>query len=164
MPDSPLTWEDLKVFEPDIPEDLANAMIATVWSRAQKLATCLTAVTPDPNPLDDDVDRETVKDILRSAVLRWNDSGSGAVTSRTAGDYSENFAHSGGGLFRPGEIADLRSLCGARAGQKASTILTSPSYDPFVEHAAWCSVSFGGTFCDCGAELSFNGLPLWTRP
>jgi len=164
MPDSPLTWEDLKVFEPDIPEELANAMVATVWSRAQKLAPCLTAVDPDPNPLDDAVDLETVKDILRSAVLRWNDSGSGAVTSRTAGDYSENFASSGGGLFRPGEIADLRTLCGGRAGQKASTISTTPSYDTFTQHAAWCSAAFGGSWCDCGADLSFDGYPLWTRP
>lgn len=164
MPDAPLTWVEVKVFSEDISEELTNAMIATVWSRAQTLAPCLKVEAPDPNPLDDPTNVEVVKSVLRAAVLRWDETGSGGVTSRRANEYQESLSEYSGGLFRPDEIATLRALCTDYRSQKANTILTAPIGSLYVQHALWCSITFGGNFCDCGAELTASGLPLWSHP
>ncbi|MGK8466275.1 hypothetical protein [Nocardia cyriacigeorgica] len=133
--ENPLTWTDIQVFEPDIAENLATAMIATAWARAQKIAPCLKDLAAD------DTQAEVVKSTLRSVVLRWYDTGSGGVVARTAGDFSERLSGFGGGLFRPDEIRDLQEVCGsAGRGGKATTIPTwdeptPPTVHPFV--APW---------------------------
>ena len=158
--DVPLSWDDLKVFEADMPEDAADAMIATVWSKARKLAPCL----KDDGRVWDDDDVETVKGLLRSVVLRWYDTGSGAVSQRSAGDYAESYAAGGGGLWRPEEIRDLQRLCSTNSGsQRAFTVDLGVGSEVTVHHALWCTMTFGGTLCDCGAELSRDGYPLWQR-
>ncbi|MCA1841079.1 MAG: hypothetical protein LC723_12275 [Actinobacteria bacterium] len=164
---APLSVVDLKVFEPDLPDDQAEAMIATVWSRAKRLAPCLKTEAPDPNPLDDEDNLELVKSALRAAILRWIETGSGGggITSQGAGDFNQGLSAYSGGLFRPDEILDLQGMCSDYKSQKASTIETYPTGSLFTEHAAWCDINFGGTLCNCGADISENGLPLWkNRP
>lgn len=162
MAEAPLTWEHLKVFEPEFPEDLANAMIATVWAQVRnKIAPCMT----EEDALEDPDTEEAVRSIIRSVVLRWHDSGSGAVTSQTAGDYSESLSGYGGGRWRPDEINDLQQMCADHREASATTVPMYRDGPWLTEHAAWCSVNFGDPVCDCGADISANGLPLWkNRP
>ncbi|MBF6101443.1 hypothetical protein IU510_25815 [Nocardia cyriacigeorgica] len=129
---NPLSWNDIRVFEPDIAEDVATAMIAAAWARARKLAPCLT----DPETELDADAIEILRSALRSAVLRWHETGSGAVVQRQAGDYAETLGRdtTRGGLFRPDEIRDLLGLCGSGRSGGASTIPTWPEYAPPSAH------------------------------
>jgi hypothetical protein len=159
--DSPIEFKDLAVFDDQLSKAAAEAMIATVWSRTRKLAPCL---KEDDVELDVD-DLETVKGIVRSVILRWAESGSGVVGSRNAGDYGETYTTGGGGSFRPDEVRDLQTVCaGVRRGQRAYAVVTGPSTTRVVQHASWCNINFGETIlCDCGAELTADGTPLWSR-
>lgn len=162
---APLTWAELQVFEPELAEDMADAMITSVWARCTKVAPCLKEMEWSETESDEEYENtQLVKTIVRAAVLRWSDSGSGIVTQRIAGDYQETLSGvSGGGLLRPDEIRDLQQLCATSSTQAAVTVPTWPDGPYVTQHAAWCDVSFGGLTCDCGADLSATGLPLWTR-
>jgi len=163
MADAPLTKEQVQVFDADLSDEQAEAMISTVWARAKKVAPCL----KEDAALADEDDEEFVRGILRAVVLRWADSGSGVHTNRVAGDYQEGLNQFGGGLFRPNEILDLQQMCITFSGQRATTIPTGGYDSVLVQHAAWCNVNFSSDapfpLCDCGAELSWDGTPLWTR-
>lgn len=166
--DAPIDYRDLQVFDQEMTKAAADAMIATIWSRARKLAPCL----KDPDIELDEDDTETLKGILRTVILRWSESGSGIVSSRTAGDYAETYTGRGsGGTFRPEEIRDLQALCAGTAGagsQKAFSVDVAPTSGVrVVSHAAWCSINFvaqpmvNNALCTCGADLSRDGQPLW---
>ena len=119
---SPIDPADLAVFDPDIEEERAEAMIATVWARARTVAPCLASDDVELSP-----DQfEVVKGIVRDAVLRWSDVGTGVTKSRTAGDYAESYDAGAGrsGLFRPDEIHELQNVCRAvrRPTQRAYSI------------------------------------------
>lgn len=168
--DAPIEYDDLKVFDSELTKEAAEAMITTIWSRVRKLAPCL----KDPDIELDEDDLETVKSIMRSVILRWAESGSGVVGSRTAGDYQESYtARGSGGTFRPEEIRDLQSVCAgsANAGNQKAYSVDTGYYagTRVVNHAAWCSINFvaqppvNNALCDCGAELSRDGQPLWRR-
>lgn len=160
---APLTWDDLKVFDPEIPEDLANAMIASVWAQSMKVAPCL----KEDGALADEDDAEIVKSTLRRVIMRWFDAGSGAVSQRGAAEYQETLRDFGGGKLRPDDIKDLQSFCATTLQtQAAQTIPTRPVGEWSVHHAAWCNTRFSNntdipTLCDCGAELTWDGYPLW---
>lgn len=159
---APIDKEYVQLFGDDIPDDVATALIAGTWARALKIAPCLA----DMEWTDDDTEpgwanTQLVKDILRDAILRRDEAGTGVVGSRVSGDYQETLKYSGG-LFRPSEIADLQQLCSDyKSSGRATTHLTIPEESVYVQHADWCSINFGGTLCDCGAELTQDGLPLW---
>lgn len=120
---APIQFSDLQKFAPELQQAQAEDMIATAWARAQQAAPCLKDEATELDPSD----VEIVKDVLRSAILRWDDRGSGAVAQRTAGEYGETFRAGESNLFRPNEIRDLRSVCGnVRKRGRASTISTVP--------------------------------------
>lgn len=155
---APLTPEDLLKFSDDLDSDAAADMIRTAWARALRLAPCLKE--PD---FEDPEGLEVLKDVLRTAILRWHDRGSGAVVQRTAGEYGETLRSDGGALFLPQEIRDLQSLCkDYRKRGRASTLSTLPSSGGGSQHADWCAWNFAANpnFCDCGALLSGDGLPI----
>lgn len=162
---APLTAGEVQVFDAEITEDIANAMIASAWVRALKIAPCLKTKEWSDEETDEEYeDTQLVKDVLRRVVLRWADTGSGAARSRVAGEYQETYNDYGGGLFRPDEIRDLQQVCTETydGDPKASTILAGPpDVIGVVQHASTCDIVFGGTLCTCGAELTENGLPLW---
>ncbi|UPW09791.1 hypothetical protein M1C59_02740 [Gordonia terrae] len=138
--DVPLTPTDLQKFEEEITDGEAEAMIETAWARAQDVAPCLTGqIGDEPAPPLTDVETVIVKDVLRAAILRWHDRGSGAHSQRTAGEYGETLRAGDTNLFRPNEIRDLQKVCGtSRRRGKASTILTgvftlpTPTVHPFL--------------------------------
>ena len=69
-----------------------------------------------------------VRAILRGAVLRWNESGSGALQSQTAGIFGQTLdtRQERRGMFWPSEIVALQNLCGTTAGGVYSVSLAGP--------------------------------------
>lgn len=146
-----ITPEDLTPFA-EIPQAKAEAMIADALAWARRVAPCI----DDPSFEHP----EFALAIIRGAILRWNDAGSGAVTQvgQTAGPFGLTQAFQQPqrrNLFRPDELDELRKLCESTSGK-------AWSYDTVGSgsiHADVCSLRFGALFCSCGADLA--GTPLW---
>lgn len=110
-----ITPEDIAPFA-DIESAKLAAMIADAVAMAVRVAPCLKDTT--------DVDvLAAAKAIIRAAILRWNDSGSGAVTQQTAGSFSQSIdtTKTRRGMYWPSEITDLQALC-ADSAKKAFMI------------------------------------------
>jgi hypothetical protein len=97
---------DLTPFVPNIDGVKATAMIEDVEAQALLLAPCIGD--------DDFAATAGLKAILRGAILRWNDTGSGAAQQQSAGPFSMmvDTRQERRGMFWPSEITQLQSLCG----------------------------------------------------
>ena len=98
----------------------AEAMIEDAEAMALLAAPCIAA--------DGFAYGTAVKAILRGAVLRWNDSGSGALQAQTAGPFGQTLdtRQERRGMFWPSEIVALQSLCADSQGGVYSTSLAGP--------------------------------------
>lgn len=145
--------DDLAPFA-TIPEAKAQAMIDDALALAARVAPCITE--------SDFAYAGAALAVLRGAVLRWNDQGSGAVTQAAVDDASFTFGQQQQrrGLFWPSEIQQLQDLCkGEDSGAFAiDTVSTS------VNHAEICAVNFGAAYCSCGADLTAYAYPLYELP
>ena len=124
-----LTPADLAPFA-DIDAAKAAAMIEDAEAAATLAAPCIT----DPLFLEDDALTAGVRSILRGAILRWEESGSGAVTQQGAGPFQQSVdtRQVRRGMFWPSELSQLRELCSRfnNAGdRKAFAIDTAPTGD-----------------------------------
>jgi hypothetical protein len=115
-----LTVDDLAPFA-TIEAVKANAMIDDAEAMAVLAAPCITA--------DGFAYADAVKAILRGAVLRWNESGNGAVQSQTAGPFGQTLdtRQERRGMFWPSEIVSLQSLCASSQGGVYSVDLGGPT-------------------------------------
>lgn len=101
-----ITPEDLEPFaEIDAPK--AQAMIDDALADASRVAPCITS---------DDLTPEKVaqfKAVLRTAILRWNEAGSGALQQQVAGSFSitTDTRQAPRGRFWPSELDALREIC-----------------------------------------------------
>jgi hypothetical protein len=115
-----LTVDDLAPFA-TIDTAKAEAMIDDAEAMALLAAPCIAA--------DGFAYGTAVKAILRGAVLRWNDSGSGALQAQTAGPFGQTLdtRQERRGMFWPSEIVSLQSLCADSQGGVYSTSLAGPT-------------------------------------
>lgn len=150
-----ITPDDLALFNESIPPERAEAMIGDAIAMASQVAPCI---------LSEDFQKGTermaaLKAILRGALLRWDEAGSGAVTMQIAGPYQQNIdtTKERRGMFWPSEINQLQRLCQQSGG--AFAVDTRPSGS--VQHADICALRFGATYCSCGAILAGDDGPLW---
>lgn len=147
--------DDLTPFA-SIDASKAQAMIADAVAQAQLAAPCLT----DEDNLTDP-QKAAVKSILRSAILRWNDAGSGALQMQTAGPFQQTVdtRQTRRALFWPSEIEQLQKVCEQVTGGSggAFTVDTAPTCS--ARHDEVCSINFGASDCSCGADIA--GFPLW---
>ena len=125
MPAVEITLDDLIPFAPDIDPALAEEMIADAIAMASApwVAPCI---------LDDDFRYAgAAKAIIRGAIIRWNDAGSGAVTQLSAGSFQQTIDNrtERKRMFWPSEITDLQRLCGSQRTGRAFTIDTTPVHD-----------------------------------
>lgn len=129
-----------------IAEAKADAMIEDAEAMAVEVAPCITD--------DAFAKKPAVKAVLRAAILRWNDAGSGAKVTQAALGYSQTIDTSSPrkGLFWPSEIEQLQKVCAAEGGGKAFSVDTLGT--GMVMHADICSINFGATYCSCGAILT----------
>jgi hypothetical protein len=116
-----LTPDDLSPFA-DIELMKATAMIDDALALAARVAPCITEETFEH--------ADAAKAILRGAILRWNESGTGALTQQGAGPFQVTYDNRTPrrALFQPSEISQLQELCrdGDPLGQ-AFTVDTTPA-------------------------------------
>ncbi|MBF6133506.1 hypothetical protein IU501_10895 [Nocardia otitidiscaviarum] len=145
-----ITTADLAPFA-TIDQTKAEAMIADAEALAVEAAPCIAEA--------EFTKQAAVKAILRGALLRWNDQGTGTVTSTTAGPFGRTVDTSQPRrrLFWPSEIEDLQKLCADPDSGGAYAIDTLA---PATVHAEVCALTFGALYCSCGAELTGSG-PLY---
>lgn len=138
-----LTPSDLEPFA-EISAAKAAAMIEDSEAMAVLAAPCITT----PEFQSDAAKMGAIKSILRGAILRWDDVGSGGVTQQGAGPFQQTIDTSKvrRGMFWPSEIEQLRGLC-AGGATGAFSIDTAP--DRGSMHPSFCSLYFDGP-CSCG--------------
>ena len=158
-----ITPDDLAPFA-DIDPAKAGAMIEDAEAMAVMAAPCLS----DTEFLNDERLVAAVKAILRGALLRWDEAGSGALSqkSQTAGPFTNSESYdnrqSRKGMFWPSEIAQLRDLCTEFNGDTASgafSVDTAPGSRG--GHSLICALAFGAAYCSCGADLTDGEGPLY---
>lgn len=127
-----LTTDDLELFA-SIDDEKAEQMIADVEALAVLAAPCL-AETDELS----DAQTAAVKAVLRSAVLRWNEAGSGALQAQTVGGISESYddRQTRRSMFWPTEITQLQDICGGSSGSSAFSI-TPYAYPDYTDAATW---------------------------
>jgi hypothetical protein len=157
-----ITPDDLAPFA-SIDATKAAAMIADAEAMAILVAPCLPGLTtaPDGETEADAAVREArlsaVKAILRGAILRWEDAGSGAVQQQTAGPFSQTVTpQARKSMFWPSEIEQLQGICSSQDTGKAFTIDTAPAG---LYHSPICALYWGAGYCSCGADIA--GRPIY---
>ncbi|MET0887356.1 MAG: hypothetical protein ABWX92_13000 [Mycetocola sp.] len=101
-----------------------------------------------------------VRAVLRGALMRWSDAGSGARQSVSTGPFAETIdtTVTRRGMFWPSEITHLQGICSDGQKGKAFSVDTVGSVGGPM-HVDICSVAWGAP-CSCGASLTL-GYPLW---
>ena len=118
-----LTVDDLAPFA-SIPEEKAEAMIDDAEAMAVLAAPCITA--------EGFTNTAALRAILRGAVLRWNDAGTGALQSQSAGPFSAQMdtRQERRGMFTTTEVVALQNLCADAQGGIYTVSLAGPDPDP----------------------------------
>lgn len=114
--------DDLIPFRPNLDEAQAEIMIVDALALAAQAAPCI---------LDDDFAYEdAAKAVIRNAILRWADAGTGTVTQLVAGPQQVTFTpEARRNLFWPSEINQLAALCQSGVGRRAYTVDLTPVED-----------------------------------
>lgn len=114
-----LTVDDLEPFA-TIDVAKAEAMIDDAEAMALLAAPCIA--------VEGFAYGTAVRAILRGAVLRWNEAGTGALQAQTAGPFGQTLdtRQERRGMFWPSEITALQSLCADSQGGVYSTSLAGP--------------------------------------
>lgn len=142
-----LTPADLEPFA-TIPEAKALLMIEDALALAARVAPCIN----DPEFSF----AAAAKAVIRGAILRWNDAGSGALTSEQLEDYRyvTDSRQPRRGMFWPSEIEQLQDLC--RTGGPSGAYSFDTIASATTVHADICALNFGAQYCSCGAVLTQN--------
>jgi hypothetical protein len=108
MPAVTITPADLDPFA-DIDSAKAQAMIDDALGMATMVAPCILE--------DSFAFPDAAKAVIRGAILRWNDAGTGAITTRQAGPYQQVIDSNTrrNNLFWPSEITQLRGMCASNS-------------------------------------------------
>lgn len=152
-----LSVDDLLAFAPGIDEAKAQQMVEDATALAVLAAPCL----DDSDTVLTGNQQAAVRAILRGAILRWDEAGSGALASQTAGPFAQalDTRQVRRGMFWPSEITSLQSICAGTGSGQAFSVDTVSSGAAW--HADVCALTFGALYCSCGANLA--GYPLWER-
>ena len=120
-----LVPSDLDPFATIAP-DKAQAMIDDAEAMAVLAAPCITVVGF--------AHTTALRAILRAAVLRWHEAGSGAFQAKTIGPFGETYdtRQDRRGMFWPTEVAALQNLCATNKGGAYSVSLAGPDPAPVV--------------------------------
>lgn len=101
------------------PEDLAPfATIEATKAEAMIEDAEAMAVLAAPCIAQGGASDAAVKAILRGAVIRWNEAGSGALSAQNAGPFGQTIdtRQERRGMFWPSEIVALQNLCASSQG------------------------------------------------
>ena len=147
-----LTISDLEPFAV-IEASKAQAMIDDAEAVALMVAPCLGSTDPALTTAQ----TNAVRAIVRGAILRWNEAGTGAMQQQTAGPFgvTVDTRQARRGMFSTSEITQLQTICAGDGGGKAFTVDT---INTTTTHLPWCAWSMGALYCSCGADL---GGPIY---
>lgn len=144
----------------EITDGKANDMIEDAEALAMLAAPCL---VPDFDPELTLPQAAAVKAVLRGAILRWNEAGTGALagTTQAAGPFSQgqtlDTRTPRKNMFWPSEITQLQDICKGESVNSGAFSVDTVGTD--TVHAEACSINFGATYCSCGADIA--GFPIW---
>lgn len=147
----------------DLPDGIGSAlgltadqMIDDAEAQAMLAAPCL----GDADTPLSQIQNAAVVSLLRGAILRWNDAGSGARQSVTTGPFSETTDTTvrRSGMFWPSEITSLQGICSDGQKVKAFGVDTISTWG-LSGHSPVCSLMFGGAYCTCGFDIA--GSPIY---
>lgn len=149
---------DLEVFA-DIPADKASEMISDAEAMAVTVAPCLAEIS--------DLSAHqvaAVKAVLRGAVLRWHEAGTGAFQSQTAGPFSVQYdtRQQRRSMFWPSEIEQLQAICHVVSGGDGGAFHVDTVATTTLNHSPICAINFGAVYCSCGATLTGDD-PLYEQ-
>ena len=120
-----LDVSDLAPFA-SIADDKAQAMIEDATAMAALVAPCL-----DSSVISDlsESKANAVRAILRGAVLRWHEAGTGALSQQSAGPFAQTIdtRQERRGMFWPSEIEQLQRICAGTLKSGAFQIDTAPA-------------------------------------
>lgn len=150
-----LEVSDLTPFA-DIAVAKAEAMIEDAEAQAMLVAPCLGDEDLDPELTAIQV--AATKSILRGAILRWDEAGTGIRQSITTGPFGEttDTTQTRKGMFWPSEITNLQAICSNGDSGKAFSVDTVGGCSI---HSPICALAFGALYCSCGADIA--GFPLY---
>jgi hypothetical protein len=117
---------DLLPFSPSIDSAKAQAMIDDALALAARVAPCINDA--------DFAYPDAAKAIIRGAILRWDEAGTGAMQQQMAGPFGQTIdtRQQRRGMFWPSEINDLTALCSA-----SSTSYTTSIAGPVASTGYW---------------------------
>ena len=132
-----LDVSDLAPFA-SISDDRAVGMIEDATFMAALVAPCL---APDKVSGLSEIQQGAARAILRGAIIRWNESGSGALTQQSAGPFAQSIdtRQNRKAMFWPTEIEQLQKICSGSKGG-AFQIDTAPAVVSVA--LDWCEPSF----------------------
>jgi hypothetical protein len=136
-----------------ISEDKAFAMIEDALAISARIAPCILEAEFSY--------AAAAKAVLRGAILRWNEAGTGALSAESAGPFSGTIdtRQPRRNLFWPSEITQLQDMCKGDETSGAFQIDTVSVVGS--GHADICALNFGGLYCSCGAVLTNLLYPLY---
>jgi hypothetical protein len=152
VPNALIEPSDLTPFA-TIDEAKAQAMIADALAMAARVAPCITAT--------DFAYPDAARAILRGAILRWNEAGTGAMQSQTAGPFGVQVdtRQQRRGMFWPSEIEQLQDLC--KGADDTGGAFTVDTVGAQSAHSPLCALNFGAAYCDCGLTLTGAVYPAY---
>jgi hypothetical protein len=132
---------DLTAFA-QIDDAKAMLMIEDALALAARVAPCILESTFEYDA--------AARAILRGAILRWNESGTGAVVQQSAGPFAHTLdtRQQRRGMFWPSEIEQLQDLCKGAELSGAWSYDTAPPIAGLL-HDPMCHWHFG-SLCTCG--------------
>ncbi len=135
----------------------ADAMIADAMADASRVAPCI----------DDDLlaaeKLPQFRSVLRAALLRWHEAGTGALQAQQAGIYGQTLdtRQVRKGMFWPSEIESLQAICKGDEDTSGAYSVDTVGFAGNMGHADICVLNFGGIYCSCGAVLTAGLYPLY---
>lgn len=151
---------DLEPFA-SIDQAKALAMIEDAEATAATVAPCIL----EGDFLEDATRKAYVKAVIRAAVLRWHESGTGAFQTQAAGPFSVGMdtRQERRGMFWPSEISQLQDACKRYRGGGGSKAYSVPigRGDSFAAHSDVCDLVFGALRCSCGSNINGSAGPLY---
>jgi hypothetical protein len=149
VPSFILTPEDLAPFAVIDPVK-AQAMIDDATALAVRVAPCIAT--------EEFESVAAARAIVRGAILRWNEAGTGALQQQQVGPFGQTVdtRQQRRGMFWPSEIEQLQGLC-ATESPGAFALDMAPAAG--TVHQPWCALAFGALYCSCGADIA--GFPLY---
>lgn len=144
-----------------IDEVKAVEMIADAEATAIAVAPCLVDEDGAVSATLTSNETAVVKSVLRSALLRWNQSGAGGVIQEGLGPFSHTIDNRSNkyGRFWPSEIEQLQTVC---SKSQVGGVFSLSQISTTGTHLAWCALSLGANYCSCGVDIA--GRPIYELP